>query len=680
MTEKDIALSRIEDSVILEGDSAKTVETSTEFVNYFFFSATSINYTASTMTLKYDAITGWVPGACLVICTNDPNGETYAIRIITPKFSSSTSDVEYRTVYAVGSIQTNSPLINSGYNIGVRTNGCPEMETFELIYTTRYDETKQEADYNPNIIVNAEYLVGKNIELFTTENSQSGTNEATMLNIVARTIWDRTDSDWESYSVGTMGEYQSEAYKSCETGVHNAKIYKKSNANALPPGFFKESGETFVALSYQTYFDKNIKEGRFIFNEPLEAIGYHTFYFGKHFNETTSLPSPDVDDYIGYDDGHGNYNYYPHSDNTYKDNKFNCESGGTGDNQIEFLHDEANYILSIKTGKYVKTIGNQAFKKLTSLEEIDFQGSPVERIGMFAFERTESLRNFNMPETVTMIGEGAFKYSSISAITIPHGLKYIEEETFKGCSQLETVNFDNCTGLTKICANAFRGCDNSEFTSVSLPNSLERIEQTAFAECSYLKTVKFGENIKYVGHRAFDKTSLESIDLSKATGAVIGVKAFRLCNLQEVILPVSGKCMSGAFCENKNDNGISLTIPKGFLFDEYREKKTAFKDTAIRKVIFLAKNLSEIAAGDDNNVPFFNLYYARKPSDCYIDLYIEKGIWDVIQQGTSYSGDDRFAQWLIKCWINNYYNNGGDIYTRDNEESEYYKVHSRLIY
>lgn len=128
MVEIDITLSRIEDSVtLISGETAKTVETDTQFINYFFFTATSVNYTASTMTLKYDEHAGWTPAACLVICTNDPSDETHAIRITTPKFSSSTSVVEYRTVYAVGTIQTDSPLVSSSYNIGVRSNGCPEI-------------------------------------------------------------------------------------------------------------------------------------------------------------------------------------------------------------------------------------------------------------------------------------------------------------------------------------------------------------------------------------------------------------------------------------------------------------------------------------------------------------------------------------------------------------------------
>ena len=533
MVENNISLSRIEDSVILNGSTAKTEETSTSYANYFFFTATSINYTASTMLFKYDEYTGWEPSACLVLCTNDPNGETYAIRITVPKFSSTTQDVENRLVYASGVIQTDSSMVNSSYNICVRTNGCPEEETFVLSYTTGSNDSERNIS-NTDINFTAKYIVEKNIGSFT-----SSEPEAKMINVVARCLWNVKDYDFDDYSFWQELYYTTEKYNdTCEPYSEyrpNSMVYKNDNVLNLGPGFFKMSGNTPVSLGeYSHIYDANTNTGMFVFNEPLEAIGYHTFFFGKHYDNVSDIPSAQNDDYIGYKDIFDYWYYFEGNKKLSVNGMLKCNQYDTSINQAEYTFAEAGEILQIKTGKYLKIIGNQAFKGLNSLESVDLEDSPLERIGMSAFDGCESLTSFDIPDTVTLIGEGAFKESGLESVRIPAELEFIEPETFMDCTYLASVDFSDCENLIKICDNAFSRCYS--LGPLSFPESLTIIENSAFYGCSNITSIDFpSQNMEIIGTRAFMKcNNLSSLTVPKG---VIGKEAFRDCgSLMEVTI------------------------------------------------------------------------------------------------------------------------------------------------
>ena len=56
-----------------------------------------------------------------------------------------------------------------------------------------------------------------------------------------------------------------------------------------------------------------------------------------------------------------------------------------------------------------------------------------------------------IPETVVSIGERAFENLSIASVTIPHCVKTIGIEAFKGCKSLHTITCDRRTGQLLIC-------------------------------------------------------------------------------------------------------------------------------------------------------------------------------------------------------------------------------------
>ena len=81
-----------------------------------------------------------------------------------------------------------------------------------------------------------------------------------------------------------------------------------------------------------------------------------------------------------------------------------------------------------------------------------------------------------LPDTVTTIGEGAFK----------------------NCTSLRTIIMPN---VTYISASAFLGC--SSLTSIEIPEEMTTIPNEAFSGCSMLRTVKIPDGVKEINYHAF---------------------------------------------------------------------------------------------------------------------------------------------------------------------------------
>lgn len=84
----------------------------------------------------------------------------------------------------------------------------------------------------------------------------------------------------------------------------------------------------------------------------------------------------------------------------------------------------------------------------------------------------------NIPDTVVEISNDAFGKTkdSITAVTIPAGVKIIKQDTFSFAENLESVTLFN--GLQKIESEAFAGCP--KLKSILIPSSVTRISADAF--------------------------------------------------------------------------------------------------------------------------------------------------------------------------------------------------------
>ena len=117
----------------------------------------------------------------------------------------------------------------------------------------------------------------------------------------------------------------------------------------------------------------------------------------------------------------------------------------------------------------VTSIGECAFCNCSSLESITLPDS-VTSIGECAFCNCSSLESITLPDSVTSIGECAFdECSSLENITLPDSVTFIGDCAFYGCSSLESITLPS--GVTSIVEGAFSGCSSLKSIDVSGDNA-----------------------------------------------------------------------------------------------------------------------------------------------------------------------------------------------------------------
>lgn len=119
----------------------------------------------------------------------------------------------------------------------------------------------------------------------------------------------------------------------------------------------------------------------------------------------------------------------------------------------------------------------------------------VTTIGWGAFDGCKKLKNIEIPASVRIIEEGAFRYSGIEQLELPPSLDVIGESAFEGCSKLKNLVIP--ASVKVIEESAFYEC--SKLASVEILSSDVEIRDGAFEECNALKTVKMPYSDEYHG-------------------------------------------------------------------------------------------------------------------------------------------------------------------------------------
>jgi hypothetical protein len=139
--------------------------------------------------------------------------------------------------------------------------------------------------------------------------------------------------------------------------------------------------------------------------------------------------------------------------------------------------------------------------------------------------RADSFRGCTNLLTVTFengsilsdIGPHAFAgCSSLKSIHLPAPVQTIGEGAFAGCTSLASVTFDPHSGLLGIQKSAFSGC--SSLSSILIPSTVQVIGESAFQGCRDLSMVTFGDDSKLfsIEDKAFqDCESLKSISIPR---------------------------------------------------------------------------------------------------------------------------------------------------------------------
>ena len=228
-------------------------------------------------------------------------------------------------------------------------------------------------------------------------------------------------------------------------------------------------------------------------------------------------------------------------------------------------------------GKFVTSIGKEAFSNCTGLTEITIPDS-VTSIEDYAFSNCTSLTEITIPDSVTSIGERAFYYcTGLAKITIPDSVTSIGEQAFSRCTSLteitipdsvtsiESGTFSGCTSLTEITLpdsvtdiegqydglsyygyGAFSRC--TSLTEITIPDSVTSIGECVFSGCTGLTEITIPDSVTSIGGRAFSGcTSLTEITIPDGVTSIESGTFFGCTSLTEITLPDSVTDIEGQY-------------------------------------------------------------------------------------------------------------------------------------
>lgn len=96
-------------------------------------------------------------------------------------------------------------------------------------------------------------------------------------------------------------------------------------------------------------------------------------------------------------------------------------------------------------------------------------GAPVTEIGFYAFEAEYDITSVTLPETITLIGEGAFMdCSSLETINIPEAVAGIDRGAFVACTSLTELTLPAAVEYVR--EEAFTACEGISLLTIENPD------------------------------------------------------------------------------------------------------------------------------------------------------------------------------------------------------------------
>lgn len=361
-------------------------------------------------------------------------------------------------------------------------------------------------------------------------------------------------------------------------------------------------------------------------------------------------------------------------------------SGCTGLETVKFA--EANTITELPEG---------LFKDLTSLKSVDLpQG--LTKVPDELFSGCTSLKSVTLPESVTEIGESAFKNSGLTHMPSLENITSIGASSFSGCRGITEVSipanvtsigtraFEKCSGVTDFTFEdgtsfptlpTYMFSEMTNLKNVKLPSDLTRIPNYCFYNCSKLQKVDIPDTCTRIGDYAFSGCSnLKDFEIPSQV-TTLGPYAFRNCtSLKDMEIPATVTSVgSGLFygCSNlikmKFEEGSPVTTLPNDMFNGCTRLETVklpdgvrsipasyFRDCTSLKHVDLPENLTSIG-----NYAFYNCYnlenielsntltsigqYAFYNCDGITDVTIPKSVTSIGQYAWQNCNNIKTVEW-----------------------------------
>lgn len=232
------------------------------------------------------------------------------------------------------------------------------------------------------------------------------------------------------------------------------------------------------------------------------------------------------------------------------------------------------YIPNMIDGYVVSSIGDNAFDPQYDYLEVSLGNQTV---------YTAKSVGVTLPNSVTSIGNFAFKDANLSFINIPTSVQYIGDGAFNNCTDIQFKVAPNHSYFAEIDGALYQkqqkmlvAAPISE--SIVIPEGIVSIQNYALCRTSmelkmnvegyinspYTITISLPSTLKSIGDYAFQARKLESDgNLLPSDLVSIGVSAFEDCSLDSFTIPASVTSIWERVFANVdyNDRSGTITIP-----------------------------------------------------------------------------------------------------------------------
>ncbi|MBO7253208.1 MAG: leucine-rich repeat protein, partial [Oscillospiraceae bacterium] len=157
-------------------------------------------------------------------------------------------------------------------------------------------------------------------------------------------------------------------------------------------------------------------------------------------------------------------------------------------------------LTEVEMADSVTVLGEAAFRDSKNLKKVKFSAN-LETIGSLAFRGCVALISITIPDSVTVINEEAFwDCKSLTQMVLPSGLRKLGGGAFWGCENLQSINIPG--NVTTIEAFTFSGC--KKLADVSIEEGVQTISGSAFGYCQGLVSLVIPRSVQLIKSKAFE--------------------------------------------------------------------------------------------------------------------------------------------------------------------------------
>ena len=266
--------------------------------------------------------------------------------------------------------------------------------------------------------------------------------------------------------------------------------------------------------------------------------------------------------------------------------------------------------------------GNQdgVFTKKISFAD----GNLISTVSQFAFYNNPYIEEVDLSNctALTTIEEGAFmNCTNLKRVILPSSVTRIGKNAFSGCTKLISTadKTMNLTNVSYIGPNAFKSCNNGDFTTIQFSNKLETLGAQAFYNCTNLQEITLVPSITNIGDEAFAQCT--GMNNAKVYNTTLSIGEFSNCTtlrnvyLNDKIEKITERCF-----ENANANKIyrvistqtddsSLNVEEGLPQSLKTIGDYAFYQSNIEKIVLpnSTKEIGEYAFGKCTTIKSIDL-------------------------------------------------------------------------